>query len=50
MIRLFNRLIRLSTWGVASAIGPLVGGALANRGQWRWLFCTLTMNVNSLVN
>lgn len=25
---------------MSSAIGPLVGGALATRGQWRWLFCT----------
>lgn len=27
------------TWGVASAMGPVVGGSLAQRGQWRWLFC-----------
>lgn len=29
------------TWALASAIGPLVGGSLANAGDssWRWLFC-----------
>ncbi|KAF8585267.1 MFS general substrate transporter [Ramaria rubella] len=26
------------TWSVAAAIGPVVGGSLANKGQWRWLF------------
>jgi len=26
------------TWSVAAAIGPLVGGSLANVGQWRWVF------------
>ncbi|KIJ65390.1 hypothetical protein HYDPIDRAFT_110438 [Hydnomerulius pinastri MD-312] len=26
------------TWSVAAAIGPVVGGSLASRGQWRWLF------------
>ncbi|KAI0683357.1 MFS general substrate transporter [Cytidiella melzeri] len=26
------------TWAVAAAIGPLVGGATAQTGQWRWLF------------
>ncbi|KAF8996786.1 MFS general substrate transporter [Cyathus striatus] len=26
------------TWSVACAIGPIVGGGLANAGAWRWLF------------
>ncbi|KIM86227.1 hypothetical protein PILCRDRAFT_65068 [Piloderma croceum F 1598] len=26
------------TWSIAAAIGPVVGGSLANMGQWRWLF------------
>ncbi|KAH8102988.1 Mfs1.2 [Cristinia sonorae] len=26
------------TWALASAIAPLVGGALASNGQWRWFF------------
>lgn len=34
---IYNGLIGL-TWAVASAIGPVVGGGLAQRGQWRWLF------------
>ncbi|GAA5883071.1 hypothetical protein JCM8547_003794, partial [Rhodosporidiobolus lusitaniae] len=27
-----------AVWALASAIGPPIGGALANAGQWRWLF------------
>ncbi|EGO18747.1 hypothetical protein SERLADRAFT_364217 [Serpula lacrymans var. lacrymans S7.9] len=34
---LFNGMIGLA-WSLASGIGPVVGGALAQRGQWRWLF------------
>jgi MFS family permease len=30
---------RFSGYAFANAIGPLVGGALAQHGQWRWLFC-----------
>ncbi|KAN0082552.1 Major facilitator superfamily domain containing protein [Tylopilus felleus] len=25
-------------WCLAASIGPIVGGSLASRGQWRWLF------------
>ena len=28
-----------SVWAISSAIGPPIGGALANGGNWRWLFC-----------
>ncbi|KAF7971297.1 hypothetical protein HWV62_21454 [Athelia sp. TMB] len=34
---LYNGLIGMS-WALATATGPLIGGALAERGQWRWLF------------
>ncbi|KAK0205831.1 iron permease [Desarmillaria ectypa] len=34
---LFNGLYQI-TWCLASAIGPIVGGALAQTGQWRWVF------------
>ncbi|KAL0056701.1 hypothetical protein AAF712_016693 [Marasmius tenuissimus] len=33
----YNAIVGLA-WAFASAIGPLVGGSLADRGQWRWLF------------
>ncbi|KAF8532577.1 MFS general substrate transporter [Gautieria morchelliformis] len=26
------------TWSIAAAIGPVVGGSLASKGMWRWLF------------
>lgn len=31
--------ISIRTWSIACSIGPVVGGALASAGQWRWLFC-----------
>ncbi len=31
------------TWAFAGGLGPLIGGALAEAGQWRWLFCESTM-------
>ncbi|PBK81733.1 iron permease [Armillaria gallica] len=34
---LFNGLYYV-TWCLASAIGPVVGGALSQTGQWRWIF------------
>ncbi|KZT20290.1 iron permease [Neolentinus lepideus HHB14362 ss-1] len=34
---IFNGLIGIA-WSTASAIGPIVGGALAEHGKWRWLF------------
>ncbi|KAK7438751.1 hypothetical protein VKT23_017881 [Stygiomarasmius scandens] len=26
------------TWSIANFVGPIIGGALASSGQWRWLF------------
>ncbi|TFK35058.1 MFS general substrate transporter [Crucibulum laeve] len=33
----FNGLVVLA-WAIASFIGPVIGGALAEGGAWRWLF------------
>lgn len=33
----YNGLLGM-TWAVAVALGPIVGGSLAEKGQWRWLF------------
>nr|AAF01426.1 Mfs1.1 [Coprinopsis cinerea] len=33
----YNGLLGM-TWAVAVALGPIVGGALAENGAWRWLF------------
>ncbi|KAJ7488107.1 iron permease [Mycena latifolia] len=33
----FNGLIGLA-WAIASFIGPILGGVLADHGAWRWLF------------
>ncbi|KAI0791749.1 iron permease [Abortiporus biennis] len=33
----YNGLLGL-VWSVATAIGPLIGGAFAKSGNWRWLF------------
>ncbi|KAF8512803.1 iron permease [Gautieria morchelliformis] len=30
--------VTASVWAFACGIGPLIGGALANSGSWRWLF------------
>ncbi|GJE93651.1 MFS general substrate transporter [Phanerochaete sordida] len=34
---MYTALVSL-TWGIAAAVGPVVGGAFAQHGQWRWLF------------
>ncbi|KAJ7507866.1 major facilitator superfamily domain-containing protein [Mycena galericulata] len=31
-------LIFFRTWCLASGIGPVVGGTLAEKGEWRWIF------------
>ncbi|KAJ7050784.1 major facilitator superfamily domain-containing protein [Mycena amicta] len=33
----FNGIISMS-YGIGAGAGPVIGGALAQRGQWRWLF------------
>jgi MFS family permease len=33
----FNGLLQL-TWCLASGLGPVVGGTLAQEGKWRWIF------------
>ncbi|KAJ7596369.1 Mfs1.2 [Mycena floridula] len=33
----YNAMLGIS-WSVASAVGPSIGGALAQHGAWRWLF------------
>ncbi|KAJ3871631.1 major facilitator superfamily domain-containing protein [Lentinula edodes] len=33
----FNGVMALA-WGIGGGSGPVIGGSLAERGQWRWLF------------
>ncbi|KAJ6591050.1 major facilitator superfamily domain-containing protein [Mycena vulgaris] len=33
----FNGIMALA-WGIGGGSGPVIGGSLAERGQWRWLF------------
>ncbi|KAF9459239.1 MFS multidrug transporter [Collybia nuda] len=33
----YNGLLGM-TWAVATSVGPLIGGALAQQGRWRWVF------------
>lgn len=28
----------LRAWAIGGGTGPVIGGSLAQRGQWRWLF------------
>ncbi|KAI0935574.1 hypothetical protein AcV5_003966 [Taiwanofungus camphoratus] len=34
---LYNGILGLA-WSAASGVGPVIGGSLAQTGQWRWLF------------
>ncbi|KAK7012809.1 efflux pump FUS6 [Favolaschia claudopus] len=49
----FNGLIAIS-YTIANGIGPVVGGSLAQKGQWRWIFylnipiCGVTLALVSL--
>nr|VWO94584.1 Beta-lactamase (EC [Ganoderma boninense] len=46
--------IQATVWALACAIGPPIGGALADRGAWRWLFflniplCAVAVVLSSL--
>lgn len=33
----FNGLMAIA-WGLGGGVGPIIGGSLAERGQWRWIF------------
>ncbi|KAH9962019.1 iron permease [Lactifluus volemus] len=33
----FNGLIAVS-WAIGGGVGPVIGGSLAQQGQWRWIF------------
>ena len=26
-------------WAIGGILGPVIGGSLAQQGQWRWCFC-----------
>ena len=32
-------IIKTSIWALATALGPVIAGVLATKGQWRWFFC-----------
>ncbi|KAH7878225.1 uncharacterized protein C8R40DRAFT_1028255, partial [Lentinula edodes] len=33
---------------ISDAVGPILGGALANSGNWRWMQVSSTMHIRSL--